>query len=70
MVDAMQLGNRLRAARERCRLSQQAVADALDLPRTAVTNMESGSRSVSTLELTKLAEIYRYSAAPLPRGKQ
>jgi len=63
MIDATQLGNRLRVARERRGLSQQAVADALDLPRTAVTNMESGSRAVSTLELTKLAEIYGYSAA-------
>jgi len=63
MIDATQLGNRLRMARERRSLSQQAVADALNLPRTAVTNMESGNRAVSTLELTKLAEIYGYSAA-------
>ena len=63
MIDATQLGNRLRMARERRGLSQQAVATALDLPRTAVTNIESGSRTVSTLELTRLAELYGYSAA-------
>lgn len=63
MSDAVQLGLRLRAARERRGLSQQAVADALGLPRTAVTNMESGNRAVSTLELTKLAELYGQSTA-------
>src|SRR5690606_8962344 len=63
MIDAAQLGFRLRAARERRGLSQQAVADALGLPRTAVTNMESGNRAVSTLELTKLAALYGQSTA-------
>jgi len=63
MIDALQIGLRLRVARERCGLSQQAVADALKLPRTAVTNIETGSRAVSTLELTKLAALYRQPAA-------
>jgi Zn-dependent peptidase ImmA (M78 family)/plasmid maintenance system antidote protein VapI len=63
MLDAAQLGSHLRAARERRGLSQQAVADALSLPRTAVTNMESGNRAVSTLELTKLAALYGQSTA-------
>jgi len=63
MIDATQLGHRLQVARERRRLSQQAVANVLDLPRTAVTNMENGNRAVSTLELAKLAEVYRCSAA-------
>ncbi|ABA05217.1 transcriptional regulator, XRE family [Nitrobacter winogradskyi Nb-255] len=62
MIDAAQLGDRLRAARERRGLSQQAVAEALGLPRTAVTNMESGTRSVSTLELTRLADLYGQQA--------
>lgn len=63
MIDAVQLGSRLRKARERRGLSQQVVAAALALPRTAVTNIESGSRAVSTLELTRLAEIYAYPPA-------
>ena len=63
MIDAAQIGFRLRAARERCGLSQQAVAGALNIPRTAVTNIEAGNRAVSTLELTKLAELYRQNAA-------
>ena len=58
-MDSMKLGRRLRAAREARGLSQRAVADALGVPRTAVTQVEAGNRSVSTLELTKLAECYR-----------
>ena len=58
-MDLTKLGRRLRAAREVRGLSQQAVADTLGVPRTAVTHIEAGSRSVSTLELTKLADCYR-----------
>jgi Zn-dependent peptidase ImmA (M78 family)/transcriptional regulator with XRE-family HTH domain len=58
MNDAAQLGPRLRDAREKRGLSQQAVAEALGLPRTAVTNIESGNRSLSTTELMKLANLY------------
>lgn len=57
-MEAKELGRRLRAAREARGLSQRAVADALDLPRTAVTQWEAGNRSVSTLELTKLSRLY------------
>lgn len=58
MNNAAQLGHRLRNAREKRGLSQQAVAEALGLPRTAVTNIEIGSRSLSTTELMKLATLY------------
>lgn len=63
MTEMMNLGARLRAARERRGISQQAVADILGLPRTAVTNMETGNRTVSTLELARMGEIYGQSAA-------
>ena len=63
MVDATQLRTRMRMARKRRGLSQQAVADALEVPRTAVSAMEGGSRAVSTLELAKLAELLQYSEA-------
>ncbi len=58
VLDAIQLGASLKQARERSTKSQQDVADALNLPRTAVTNMEAGNRAVSTLELSKLATLY------------
>lgn len=60
MIDAKQLGSRLRKIRELCDLSQEAVARELRLPRTALTNIENGNRRVSILELTRLAEIYQY----------
>ena len=65
MLDAVQLGHNLRTAREGRGLSQQEVADLLSLPRTAITNIESGNREVSTLELTGLAALYHISPASL-----
>ena len=64
-MNAKDLGRRLRSAREARGLSQQAVAHALSLPRTAVTQLEAGSRSVSTLELTRLSELYLQPVADL-----
>jgi Zn-dependent peptidase ImmA (M78 family)/DNA-binding XRE family transcriptional regulator len=64
-MDRISLGNRLRAARERSGLSQQAVADKLGLQRTAVTLIEGGQRQVSTIELTQFATLYHRSVADL-----
>ncbi len=63
MSDTAQLGPRLRNVREKLGLSQQVVAEALGLPRTAVTNIETGNRSLSTTELMKLANLYGRSVA-------
>lgn len=60
-IDQIELGRRLQSARVSCGLTQEFVAEKLGLPRTAVVNIESGDRSVSTLELTKMAELYRRS---------
>lgn len=57
-MNPIELGRRLRIAREARGLSQQAAAQMLDVPRTAITQMEAGNRSVSTLELSKLAGFY------------
>lgn len=57
-MEAKELGRRLRRAREFAGLSQQAAADRMGLQRTAVTHWEAGSRSVSTLELVRLSELY------------
>jgi Zn-dependent peptidase ImmA (M78 family)/transcriptional regulator with XRE-family HTH domain len=68
MTEAALIGRRIREARERRDISQQKVADALGIPRTAVTNIEAGSRNVSTLELTKLAALFTLSAAAFLDG--
>ncbi|MYF69905.1 MAG: ImmA/IrrE family metallo-endopeptidase [Proteobacteria bacterium] len=64
-MHARDLGSRLRRARESRGLSQQAAAQALDNPRTAITQLEAGSRSVSTLELTRFSELYLRPVADL-----
>jgi transcriptional regulator with XRE-family HTH domain len=55
------LGEKLRSAREYIGFSQDDVARYLKVPRTALTNMESGQRKVEALELKRLAELYRQS---------
>jgi transcriptional regulator with XRE-family HTH domain len=69
------LGERLRDARKYVGLSQEEAAAILKLPRTALTDIESGQRKVEALELKRMAELYRQpvshftgedaSAAPL-----
>jgi transcriptional regulator with XRE-family HTH domain len=53
------LGEKLRQAREYLGFSQDEVATFLKVPRTAITNIESGQRKVEALELKRLAELYR-----------
>lgn len=59
------LGQRLREAREYLGFSQEEVAAHLGVPRTALSNMEAGKRKVDTLELTKLAKLYRQQVSTL-----
>ena len=53
-----ELGTKLKQARESIGMSQADVAAALNLTRTAIAQMESGKRAVSTLELSRLATLY------------
>jgi len=53
-----EIGALLRAAREYLGLSQELVAQHLDVPRPAVSAMERGSRKVSSVELKQLAQLY------------
>lgn len=68
MTDSAFIGRRIREARERRDISQQGVAEALGIPRTAVTNIEAGTRNVSTLELSKLATLFHLPVAALVEG--
>lgn len=52
------MAQRLREAREYVGLSQDEVAEALNLSRPAVTNMESGQRKVEATELQKMSTMY------------
>ncbi len=58
-MNPVDLSRRLRDARVARGLSQQAVAEIIGVPRTAITQIEASNRSVSTLELAKMASCYR-----------
>lgn len=54
------LGGRLREIREYLNFSQQYVSDRTGIPRSAISDIERGSRKVDSLELKKLSRLYRY----------
>src|SRR5438105_1519930 len=57
--DRKTMGDRLRTAREYLGFSQEEVADYLGVSRSALSNIETGSRKVDALELKKLASLYK-----------
>jgi transcriptional regulator with XRE-family HTH domain len=61
--DRIRLGELLKQAREYLELSQDEVARQMNLPRTAISLLESGQRRVEALELKKFAEIYQRPVA-------
>lgn len=58
VLDEATIGRRLQRARLAAGLSQANVASTLGIPRPAVSLIESGRRSVSSVELAKLARLY------------
>ena len=58
-IDRQDLARRLKEAREYLELSQDEVAGALKVPRSAISLIETGQRRVEALELQRLAEIYQ-----------
>jgi len=58
-AERIQLGERLREARKYLGLRQEEVAAHLKIPRTALSDIESGQRRVEALELSRLAKLYR-----------
>lgn len=57
--DRQIIATRLKEAREYLGLSQQEVADALKLPRSAISLIETGQRGVESVELKALAKLYQ-----------
>lgn len=57
-VTQQELGRRLRVAREACGLTQEAVASQLEVSRPTIVQIEAGNRSVSSLELDRLAYLF------------
>lgn len=59
MISEAELGRRLKAAREQLDLTQAQVAAELGLSRGALAQIEIGLRAPNSLQLARLAEIYR-----------
>lgn len=57
--DKQRLQQRLREAREYLGISQAKVAEYLEIPRSAVSELESGKRAIGALELQRLARLYQ-----------
>lgn len=57
--DWHKLGLKLKEVREYLNLSQQYVSDRTGILRSAVSDIERGERKVDSLELKKLAALYR-----------
>jgi Zn-dependent peptidase ImmA (M78 family)/transcriptional regulator with XRE-family HTH domain len=57
-ITQQELGGRIRSAREASRMTQDEVAKHLGVSRPTVVQIEAGKRSVSSLELDKLAYLY------------
>jgi transcriptional regulator with XRE-family HTH domain len=60
-----ELGQRIRAAREACGLTQEQLGEPTGLSRLAVGQIESGTRSVSSIELDRIAYAVGRDIKPL-----
>jgi transcriptional regulator with XRE-family HTH domain len=63
------LAARLREAREYVQLSQEEVAQILQIPRSAISLIEKGERKVDALELKQLAQLYQRSVESLTNAE-
>lgn len=61
--DTERLRTRLREAREYLGLTQDFVSKHSGILRSAIADIERGKRRVDSLELKKLADLYRYPVA-------
>jgi transcriptional regulator with XRE-family HTH domain len=60
MTEAHQIGQYVRAHRERAGLSQQALADKLGCSQPAISQLEVGNASLSIATLQRIAEALGY----------
>ena len=77
----VKIGQRIRELREKTGMSQDALAKTMQIPRPAVSQIESGARKIATDELLKLSQIFHVSLddllnpgkepeVSLPEGKE
>ena len=59
MNNAEVIGKRIKLLRETTGLNQQQLADALEIPRPAVSQIENGERKISAEELIDLSDVFQ-----------
>lgn len=64
------LAKALKGHRERCRMTQEFVAESIGVSRQAVSKWETGAADPSTTNLLALAKLYGVSPEELLRGAQ
>jgi transcriptional regulator with XRE-family HTH domain len=65
MITKQKLAERIKKFREDLGLSQEELASKLNLPRPSISQLESGQREISGLELAKIAKIFEISVNDL-----
>ena len=63
MTDREKIAERLKQARTMAGLSQDNAAKILELPRPAISEIESGRRKVSAEEIIQFAKLYKVSTS-------
>ena len=64
----MDIGKKLRDARNAAKLTQESAAESLGVSRQTVSKWENGSADPSTTNLLALAKLYGVAAEDLLRG--
>ena len=64
------IGRKIRSLREQAGLTQEDVAEAMDVSRQAVSKWEQGLSEPSTANLLALARLYGISVDALLQGEQ
>jgi transcriptional regulator with XRE-family HTH domain len=58
--DDAAIGGRLRQGRTEARITQAQAAAVLGIPRSAVSDLEAGTRRLTAVELARCADLYRH----------
>lgn len=70
MVDLVEIGKRIQGRRKQMGLTQEQLADKMDVSIQMVSNLERGNKSVRIENLIKLSEILNISTDYILTGKE
>ena len=66
----MEIGSKLRAARQRCGLTQEQVGEAVHVSRQTISNWETGKSLPDVLSVISLSDLYQVSLDELLKGDE